>query len=440
MELLLRRGETDIAHQTLRAMAAGGIHDQVGGGFARYSVDARWLVPHFEKMLYDNALLARAYLHGWQVTGDPLLREVTETTLDWMLRELRGPEGGFYVGARRRLGGRRGSLLRLEPRGAGERWPGPRPPPGSEPPKRATSRAPNILVRGEDSPSALPEWRRLLYEVRAQRVWPGLDDKRLTSWNALAIAALAEAGAALGRRDYVDAAATAAGFVLAELREPDGRLLRTWKDGRGRLNAYLEDHAFLLEALLTPVRGHVRPALVRRRARAADAMIARFADEENGGFFETSDDHEQLVARRKDLEDHPIPVRQLGRRLRPAAPGRAHRGARHTRPRGSRSCGFCTRLPPSTPRPSPICSRRSTSTSPPCARWRWWDRAREQLERTVRSGPSAPTSCSPAASPDGVPLLEGRSPVDGRATAYVCERFACRAPVTEPEELERLLS
>ena len=285
-------------------MASGGMYDQIGGGFARYSVDARWLVPHFEKMLYDNALLARAYLHGWQVTGEPLFRSVCEETLDWALREMRGDEGGFYSALDADSEGEEGkfyvwSLAELREAGGDEARGG-----ASARPRAATSRA---RTSSSAAGEASPELKRRLYEVRSQRVWPGLDDKRLTSWNALMIAALAEAGAVLERDDYLDAARGAAEFILRELRDDDGRLLRTWKDGQAKLNAYLEDHAFLLEALLTLYEATFEPRWFAEARALADTMIERFADEEHGGFFETSSDHEQLVARRKDLEDHPIP-------------------------------------------------------------------------------------------------------------------------------------
>src|SRR3954466_16342182 len=206
LEFLLRRGETEMTSHTLRAMASGGMYDQVGGGFARYSVDAHWLVPHFEKMLYDNALLAPAYLHGWLVTGDRLFRRVCEETLDWAVREMRAPEGGFYSSLDADSEGVEGkfyvwSLEELR-EVAGEdaaAWFG-----ASE---RGNFEGANILVRGsEDDPEEFDEWRRRLYERRAERVWPGLDDKRVTSWNALMISALAEAGAVLARPDYLDAA------------------------------------------------------------------------------------------------------------------------------------------------------------------------------------------------------------------------------------------
>ena len=156
-------------------------------------------------------------------------------------------------------------------------------------------------------PERLDEARAALYEARSHRVWPGLDDKRLASWNALMIAALAEAGAVLGRDDYLDAARVAAEFIRTEMRDPDGRLLRTYKDGKAKLNAYLEDHAYLLEALLTLYEASFEVRWFDAARETADRMIARFADPERGGFFTTSDDHEQLIARRKDIDDHPIP-------------------------------------------------------------------------------------------------------------------------------------
>src|SRR5918997_962345 len=311
LEFLLRRGETEMTSHTLRTMASGGMYDQVGGGFSRYSVDPYWLVPHFEKMLYDNALLARAYLHGWQVTGDQLFRSVAEETLDWSLREMRAPEGGFYSALDADSEGVEGKFYVWTVEELREAL-------GGEPDAdeanawfgatdRGNFEGRNIPVRGPGVPDRLGEWRRRLYEVRAARVWPGLDDKRLTSWNALTITALAEAGAVLERRDYLDAARGCAEFVLGSLRDEDGRLLRTWKDGEGRLNAYLEDHAYLLEALLTLYESTFEPRWFAEARGLADTMMERFADEENGGFFETSSDHEPLVARRKDLEDHPIP-------------------------------------------------------------------------------------------------------------------------------------
>ena len=440
IELLLRRGEAEPAIQTLRAMAAGGIHDQVGGGFARYSVDARWLVPHFEKMLYDNALLARAYLHGWQVSGDPLLREVTETTLDWMLREMQGPEGGFYSALDADSEGVEGrfyvwSLDELEEVLGDEAdeaaaWFGAT--------RRGNFEGTNILVRGEGRPPQLDEWRRRLYEARAKRVWPGLDDKRLTAWNALAISALAEAGAVLERPDYLDAARRSADFVLAELRGEDGRLLRTWKDGRARLNAYLEDHAFLLEALLTLYEATFEPRWFAAARELADTMIERFADDEKGGFFETSADHEQLVARRKDLEDHPIPSGNASAALgllRLAALTGEHEYER----RAVSVLRLLHELAPKHPQAFAHLLQALDFHLSPTREVALAGDDTSALERVVR-GAFRPNVVLAGGEHDGVPLLQDREPIDGRAAAYVCEHFACKAPVTEPEELERLLS
>jgi uncharacterized protein YyaL (SSP411 family) len=442
LEFLLRRGETEMTSHTLRAMASGGMYDQVGGGFARYSVDNRWLVPHFEKMLYDNALLARAYLHGWQVSGDPLFREVCEQTLDWALREMRGSEGGFYSALDADSEGEEGrfyvwSLDELR-EVAGEeaaRWFGAT--------ERGNFEGRNILVRGEGSPEALGDWRRALYEARAKRVWPGLDDKRLTSWNALVISALAEAGAVLEREDYLDAARAGARFLLEELRDADGRLLRSWKDGQAKLNAYLEDHAFLLEALLTLYESSFEPRWFAAARQLADSMIERFADEQNGGFFETSADHERLVARRKDLEDHPIPAGNSSAAyglLRLAALTGEHEYER-------RAASVLRLLHELAPRHPQAFGHLLQALDFHLARTREvalvGDETAE-LERVVR-GRFRPHLVLAGGAADtarraGVPLLEGRDPVDGRAAAYVCENFACKMPVTEPGELERLLS
>jgi hypothetical protein len=433
IEFLLRRGETDMTAHTLRAMASGGMYDQVGGGFARYSVDARWLVPHFEKMLYDNALLARAYLHGWQVAGDPLFRAVCEETLDWALREMRGDEGGFHSALDADSEGEEGkfyvwSLAELREVGGEEAVQ------AFGATEGGNFEGKNILVRAGD---ASPELKRRLYDVRAQRVWPGLDDKRLASWNALMVAALAEAGAALERPDYLDAARGCADFILRELRE-DGRLLRTWKDGQAKLNAYLEDHAFLLEALLTLYEATFEPRWFGEARALADTMIERFADENRGGFFETSSDHEQLVARRKDLEDHPIPAGNSS-----AAYGllrlAALTGAHEYEKRAVAVFRLLHRVTARHPQAFAhllqaldfhFASVKEVALVGP---------GREPLERAVRAR-FRPHVVLAGGDPDGVPLLEGREPVDGRATAYVCEHFACRRPVTEPEELEALLA
>jgi uncharacterized protein YyaL (SSP411 family) len=450
IELLLSRtdGGAAAALRALRAMARGGIYDQLGGGFARYAVDAAWTVPHFEKMLYDNALLARAYLHGWQVGGDPLLRQVCCETLDWALRELRGPEGGFasaldadsegvegrfYVWTPDELRAALGDEALLEVALAHY---------GVTSGGNFEGRS--ILVRAgsDDDPPELPEIRRRLLAVREQRVRPGLDDKRLTSWNALMVGALADAGAVLERADYVEAARACADFLLRELCTPDGRLLRTWKGGRAHLAGYLEDHAYLLEALLTLYEATFELRWFESARALADVTIARFADDERGGFFTTADDHERLVARRKDLEDTPIPsgnsamalgLLRLARLTGEDVYEQRARGAiallhpiaaRHPLAFAHLLQGVDFLLADDV--------REVAIVGDP--------RAAQPLVRAVRRAfrPHAVLAGAPAPT-DAVPLLAGRRPLDGRAAAYVCERFACQAPVSEPDALAALL-
>jgi uncharacterized protein len=334
LEFLLLRGEREMTGATLRAMAGGGIHDQLGGGFARYSVDRAWTVPHFEKMLYDNALLARAYLHGFQRLGDRRLLDVCLDTLAWALREMRGPEGGFYSALDADSEGVEGRFyvwtvaqLRdalgadadaaIDWFGASEQgnFSDPHhPEPGLNVLQDRSWREPELR------PDSLPRERirTQLLAARARRVRPGLDDKRLTSWNALMICALAETGAQLRDEpaDGVDpelgeqllTAASACGeFVLGGMRDERGGLLRSYNDGRARLDAYLEDYAFMLEATLALFEATCEERWFDESIALADALIARFADSQRGGFFSTAADAAPLIARRKDVDDAPIP-------------------------------------------------------------------------------------------------------------------------------------
>ncbi len=319
IELLLLGDGEEMALTTLRAMASGGIHDVLGGGFARYSVDAAWTVPHFEKMLYDNALLARAYLHGSQASEDPLLRSVCVETLEWALREMRGPEGAFFsaldadsegvegrfyvwrAAELRELLGEDGpaAIAWLDVSEEGNFTDPAHPEPGL-----------NVLcARGPEPPEEQRERiRTTLLSAREERIRPALDDKRLTSWNALMISALADAGAALGEPRYLDAAVSSAEFLLTQMRDERGGLLRSYNDGRAKIGAYLEDHAFLLEALIVLFETTCEERWYEEAMALADQIIARFADPERGGFFSTPADGEALIARRKDLEDSPIPA------------------------------------------------------------------------------------------------------------------------------------
>jgi uncharacterized protein YyaL (SSP411 family) len=445
LELLLARGETEIVERTLDAMMAGGIYDQLGGGFARYSVDASWLVPHFEKMLYDNAQLARAYLHGRLALGHERYRRVCEETLDWALREMRGPEGGFYSALDADSEGEEGRFyvwtveeMRtvlgeaadpvLEFYGVTETG-------------NFEGRSVLHLAGGATAaePEGLAAVRRSLYEARAQRVRPGLDDKRLTSWNALMLAALAEAGAVLGREDYLEAARGCAEFVLRDLRGEGGRLLRTYTDGEARLNGYLEDHAFLLEALLALYEATLEARWFEEAQALAETMIARFGDAERGGFFSTSGDHEALIARRKEIGDHPIPSGNSA-----AALGLLRLEALA----GDRSYGewaegvlrLFAAAAASRPDAFAHLLRALDFQLAPTKEVALVGDDLAELAALVRSSyrPHLVLAGGPEGS-DTPPLLAGRPMAEGKPAAYVCENFACQAPVTTPQHLADLL-
>jgi len=445
LELLMARGEREIVERTLDAMAAGGIYDQLGGGFARYSVDAVWLVPHFEKMLYDNALLASAYLHGWQALGHERYRRVCEETLDWMLREMRGPEGGFYSALDADSEGEEGRFYVWTPEQI-------RAVLGDEADaviefygisERGNFEGASILHLaggvGAPAPARLAEARQALYEARAKRVWPGLDDKRLASWNALAISALAEAGAVLDRPDYLDAARECAEFVLGTLSDEGGRLLRTYKDGDARLNAYLEDHAFLLEALLTLYEATFEPRWFERARALADAIVARFGDPERGGFFSTSADHEELIARRKEIGDHPIPSGNAA-----AALGLLRLGALSGEREFERQAEsvFALFADTATKHPESFAHllRALDFHLAPTREVALIGDDVSELAAAVRSTlrPRLVLAAGPEGSAEPA-LLRDRPLVDGGAAAYVCERFSCQAPVTDAAALDGLL-
>jgi uncharacterized protein YyaL (SSP411 family) len=445
LELLLARGEPEVVERTLDAMLAGGIYDQLGGGFARYSVDAAWLVPHFEKMLYDNALLARAYLHGWQALGPERYRRICEETLDWALREMRGPEGSFYSAYDADSEGEEGRFYVWTPEqirevlGAGAQ--------GAIDfygvSEGGNFEGRNILHlaggAGAPEPNGLVDARRTLCEARAKRVWPGLDDKRLTAWNALMIAALAEAGAVLERDDYLDAARTCAEFIWSQMRDPDGNLLRTHKDGRAHLNAYLEDHAFLLEALLTLYEATFEQHWFERAQSLADTTIARFGDKERGGFFSTSEDHESLIARRKEIGDHPIPSGNSSAAmglLRLAALTGEHSYAQQA------ESVFRLFAQPASQHPEAFAHllRAIDFHLAATKEVALVGNDLGELSRVVRS--TFRPHIVLAGGPEGAgapPLLKDRPTIEDRPTAYVCEHFACQAPVTDPGALDELL-
>jgi uncharacterized protein len=413
LEFLLRRTSDDalaMVRTTLDAMAAGGMYDLVGGGFHRYSVDAQWLVPHFEKMLYDNALLASTYLHAWALWGQERDRRVVEQTLDYLLRELRLDEGAFASAQDADTDGVEGLTFT---------WTGEEGVPGEllRPFEHGRS-----VIRGELDESLRAE----LFERREQRPKPARDDKAISSWNGLAIAALAEAGRRLDRPDYVGAAAEAAAFLL---RGPE--LVRSTRAGRTSGSGFLDDYANVAHGLLEL---HVASGELRwldEARRVALAAVARFGDDEHGGFFLAPRDGERLIAQRKDLDDHPIPsgnamlahvLLRLARiygdeELERRAVG-VFRLLRDAIPRSPSAFGWALvglDLHFSPPRELAV-------VGPPDS-----DVARAAL---ARWDPRAVTAVGPS---EAVPLLAGKGLVDGRPAVYVCERFACRAPETDPD-------
>ncbi|MBW3596246.1 MAG: thioredoxin domain-containing protein [Planctomycetes bacterium] len=319
-----RRVWLDMVKLNLDKMAQGGIYDHLAGGFARYSVDERWLVPHFEKMLYDNALLTGAYLDGWLVTRNEKYARVVRETLDYILNYMTGEEGGFHSTEDADSEGEEGKFYVWSPAEIREVL-------GPEEAERfcyvydvteeGNFEGKNILnlpktieqvadLRGwdlEELRSTLTVSRQKLLEHRDQRIRPGKDDKVLTSWNALMIDAMARAAAALGEPRYLAAATRAAEFLMQNLRRDDGRLLHTWRGGIAKLDAYLDDYAYLTNALVSLYEAGFDERWIDEAVRLADTMLKRFRDREDGGFYYTADDHEQLIARNKDLIDSSVP-------------------------------------------------------------------------------------------------------------------------------------
>jgi uncharacterized protein YyaL (SSP411 family) len=432
LELLLRRpGERarEMVTRTLDGMAAGGMWDVVGGGFHRYSVDARWLVPHFEKMLYDNALLASTYLHAWVVTGDERYREVAADTVAYVLRELRLPEGGLASAQDADTAGVEGLTytwtereveLVLRPHqldlGSGAVL---------EPFEEGRS-----IVRGHVGPEA----RRLLLEAREEREQPFRDDKAIASWNGLALAALAEAGRRLERPDWVEAAARVAEFLLGPLSGGDGRLHRSYRDGRTSGEGYLDDYANAAHGLLELHVATGDPHWLLEARRLALLAVELFADEEHGGFFLAPRDRGVgELPPTKPLDDNPLPsgnsmlahvLLRLGRIWGDDALVRRATGVLRlvapalTRAPGAFGWALCALdLYLSPPRELAVVG----PVDAPVA-------------RAALAG-FAPTTVVAVGPADGVPLLEGKGLVDGRPAVYVCERFACQAPVTDPAGL-----
>jgi uncharacterized protein YyaL (SSP411 family) len=436
IELLLRlhapgsdEDALGMARLTLDRMAAGGMYDLLGGGFHRYSVDARWLVPHFEKMLYDNALLASAYLHASVVTGEERYRRVTEETLDYVLRELRLTEGGLASAQDADTDGVEGLTFT---------W--------TEPEIEAVlgDPHPDWLRPFEHGRSILrseipEEARAALLAARELRPQPLRDDKALTSWNGLALAALAEAGARLDRQDYVAAAVEVAEFLLGPLSDERGRLLRSFRAGEARIPAYLEDYANAANGLLelSWATGELR--WLEESRRLAGLLVELFADPARGGFYVDAPDGDGLVARRKEFDDHPTPAGNSMAAFVLLRLARIYGDAELENQavgvfRLARS--LMERAPAAV---SHLLCALDLHFSPPLEVAVVGES--DDLRRAALRGyrPNAVFAFTPEPT-ETVPLLAGKGLLDGSPAAYVCERFACQRPVTTGDELDALLA
>lgn len=467
LEFLLRHyqqtGDAHALHMaefTLEKMAYGGIYDQIGGGFARYATDAQWLIPHFEKMLYDNALLARVYLHAWQITGKPLYRRISQETLDFMAREMRHASGGLYSSYDADSEGVEGKFYvwtaveihqALGPKadlfmayfGVSEQgnWEGvnilniPRPP---------AELAQQLGLSLDDLESQIAELKQKLYAVRAQRNLPGLDNKVLTAWNGLAMAAFAEAGRAFDRPDYTAVAEENARFLYRMMRTSDGRLHRSWRVGSlARYNGYLEDYAYLADGLLALYQTTFEPKWFSWAQELANLMLTRFLDEEHGGFFDTADDHEALLHRPKEVQDNATPsgnsvaVHVLLRLSLYTGEGlywdvaekalSGLYGPMLEYPNAFAQWLTAVAFAVGDPQEVAIIGPVEAADT-------------QALINTIFAHYRPDLIVAVGQNDDTIPLLAQRTQLDEKATAYVCRRFICQQPVTSTETLAQQLA
>jgi uncharacterized protein YyaL (SSP411 family)/aryl-alcohol dehydrogenase-like predicted oxidoreductase len=450
-----------MVRKTLDAMARGGMYDQVAGGFSRYSVDERWLVPHFEKMLYDNALLARAYLEGFQVTGDPFHQRIAAEILDYVLREMTDAEGGFHSATDADSEGEEGKFFVWSPdeiRAAvgddedarrfcafyditdegnfeGKSIP--------NTPASIPEVAARLAIAPADLETSLARARPLVYKARLLRVPPGLDDKVLTAWNGLMISALAEGHRVLGDPRYLAAATRAADFLLARLRAKDGRLLRTYRAGTAHLAGYLEDYAYLADALVDLHEAGAPARYLLEAGTLAERIRADFADPA-GGFFSTAADHEPLIVRHREGHDGATPSANA---VAAHALARLsyHLGRDDLREDAVKAIRAYGRAITRQPRAFPMALvtvdlllegpvelafvGRAADLAPLRA-----DIARRYLPNRIVS------HFDPYADEAPLPLVAGKPTVDGRAALYVCRDFACQRPITAAADIDAALA
>ncbi len=472
LEFLLRRavrgslGALEMVTTTLDHMADGGMYDHIGGGFARYSTDERWHVPHFEKMLYDNALLLQLYTRAWQVTGRDRYQAVAAETADYLLREMQHPQGGFFSSQDADSEGVEGKFFTWS-------WDELTSLVG-EPVARAFGASPegnwagdghgstNVLWRPRsidevatengvdvrELAAAVDDARATLFQARGSRVRPATDDKVLAAWNGMAIGALAEAGRVLGESTYVNAATRAATFVLEHLREGDGRLLRSWRDGSPGGAGFLDDHALMASACLTLYETTFDLAWFERSRELAGETQRLFADQVAGGFFQTGSDAETLLVRPKELYDNATPSgnsvaadvllrlaaltgeaefeRDAVSALQLVADGLGRAPGAF----GHALCALDRLLGPH--RQVAIVGALDADDTRALVAESVVRRFRPNLVLAVASSQDDDARRA-------VPLLQDRTPAGGVATAFVCEGFACRLPVTDPHALAEQL-
>ena len=469
LEFLLRRyvatGEASLLEMvtdTLEAMARGGIYDQLGGGFHRYATDAIWLVPHFEKMLYDNAQLARVYLHAWQVTGDTFYRRIVEETLDYVAREMLDTHGGFYSAQDADSEGEEGRFFVWTPdevlAALGDQPNEPALDPGLfmtayGVTERGNFGGANILFAAKsidqvaaessldiaDVDARIRRSREQLLAVRSGRVSPGTDDKVLVSWNGLMLSAFAEAARTLGREDYLNIAEMNAEFVLTQMRDPQGRLKRTWKEGQPRLNGYLEDYAHYSEGLLELYQSTFDPAWFDAAVGLADEILAHYSDPASG-FFDTSDDHEELLFRPKETRDGAMPSGGSVAAMVLAKLGEYTGESRYSEAAGAAVAGVADQMSQVPSGFAMWLSALDFMLSPPSELAIVGPDPLPMLvvvRATYR--PNLVVAAKARDEDSGISLFEGRDSIGGSTTAYLCRHFACERPVTTPEELGDLL-
>jgi uncharacterized protein len=468
LELLLRyvrrtkdQAALEMLRGTLDGMKAGGMYDQLGGGFARYSTDERWHVPHFEKMLYDNAQLAKVYSEAFQLTREPEYARIAQETLDYVQREMQGPEGGYYSATDADSEGVEGKFFVWEPHEVEELLGTPDAerfcayydvtPQGNweglnvlRVERSHEAVAAELGIRVDELRASLARGREILYQARSKRVPPLLDDKVLVAWNGLMIEAFAVAARVFPGRGYAESASRSAAFLLERLQRPDGGLFRTYRAGKAHLFAYLEDYAYLAQGLISLFEVSGEERWLSAATQLAERTMADFGDAEGGPFYQTAHGHEALIARVRDGHDGALPnanaiaafaiarlSRHLGRpeweeRARQALRGYARSVDRLPRAFGStlNALDFMTE----SSLELVLVGDESTPGYPELAERIARDYLPNRIEVRLRPG-VASTS----------PLGQGKALVDGRATLYVCRNFACRAPVTTPAAAEALL-